>query len=321
MRFTRFGMFYILFTIAVGAAAINTGNNLLYLILGIQLSLIIVSGFLSDSGLWGLRSQWQPTEDLFAGQPSHWRVTIHKGWFPAALVKIEGEWNSGVMQQVWAPWIAHRQSISADILLTPRTRGWFSLKKVRYSTAFPFGLFEKIHTETRDDATLVFPSLYPVNLRRLLPQEGNDANTQAAQRAGEGSVPWRLRDYQEGDSLRRMDWKAAAKRQRWIVKETEEDASVAPVLFIDAWPQEDGEHFISFIASMVWAAMKAGRAVEFFTPDHHFPGGTTLTHYRQVWRYLALVDLTSRRMDSSPDVKKGINAINLWKAHRHDALA
>ena len=49
IRFTRFGTFYILFTIGVGAAAINTGNNLLYLILGMLLGFIVISGFLSAS--------------------------------------------------------------------------------------------------------------------------------------------------------------------------------------------------------------------------------------------------------------------------------
>jgi hypothetical protein len=144
-----------------------------------------------------------------------------------------------------------------------------------------------------------------------------------------------------------MDWKAAAKRRRWIVKETEEDASVAPVLFIDAWPTEDGEHFISFMASLFWAAMEADRTIEFFTPDRHFPGGATLDHYREVWRYLALVDLNSGHVDPSPlvgeglgegttlrlgpssppsptrgeGVLKGINAVELWKTHRDDAVA
>src|ERR1019366_5815306 len=68
IRFTRFGTFYILFSIGVGAAAINTGNNLLYLILGILLGFIIISGFLSDSGLWGITTHWEPLDSFYAGQ-------------------------------------------------------------------------------------------------------------------------------------------------------------------------------------------------------------------------------------------------------------
>src|SRR5206468_3395868 len=54
LRITREGWFYVLFTLGVGAAAINTGNNLLYLVLGLQLSTIVISGVLSESCLRGL---------------------------------------------------------------------------------------------------------------------------------------------------------------------------------------------------------------------------------------------------------------------------
>ena len=70
IHFTRFGTFYILFSLAVGAAAINTGNNLLYLMLGLLLGFIIVSGILSDSCLWNLKLDWQPAADFYVGQPA-----------------------------------------------------------------------------------------------------------------------------------------------------------------------------------------------------------------------------------------------------------
>src|SRR6185437_805019 len=68
IRFTRFGLFYVLFALAVGAAAINTGNNLLYLVLGLLLGFIIVSGFLSDSCLWGLETRWTLLGAGYAGR-------------------------------------------------------------------------------------------------------------------------------------------------------------------------------------------------------------------------------------------------------------
>ncbi len=43
LQFTREGKYFVGITIGVGFAAINTGNNLLYLLLGMMLSLIIVA--------------------------------------------------------------------------------------------------------------------------------------------------------------------------------------------------------------------------------------------------------------------------------------
>jgi uncharacterized protein (DUF58 family) len=319
MRFTRFGFFYILFTIAVGAAAINTGNNLLYLILGIQLSFIIVSGILSDSVLWGLSSRWHPLNDLFVGRPAQWTVEIRKGWFPSALVKLTGDWSSDVRRSVWVPWVNSRKSAVATLELTPRERGWLYLKRVRYGTAFPFGLFEKTHGEVRSDRWLVFPRLLPIPIKGLLAPEGDGANTPASQRSGEGSVPWVVRDYRAGDSLRRMDWKTVAKRGRYIVKEMEEDTDPAPVLMVTSWPQEDGERFISFIASLLWTANEQGRALGLCTPDRYFAGGSVTDSLRRIWQYLALVDVSAlSSRTQAPPTRLLIDALQLWKKHRHE---
>src|SRR6185436_19935940 len=44
LKFTREGKYFLGITLGVGFAAINTGNNLLYLLLGMLLSLIVLSG-------------------------------------------------------------------------------------------------------------------------------------------------------------------------------------------------------------------------------------------------------------------------------------
>src|SRR5204862_2412515 len=93
IHFTRFGLFYVLFSLAVGAAAINTGNNLLYLMLGLLLGFIIISGFLSDSCLWGLQADFEPLGDFYAGQPAEWDVVARKSWFPAVIARVEAFWE------------------------------------------------------------------------------------------------------------------------------------------------------------------------------------------------------------------------------------
>lgn len=48
LKTTREGKALIGITLGIGAGAVNSGNNLLYLILGLLLSLIVVSGVLSE---------------------------------------------------------------------------------------------------------------------------------------------------------------------------------------------------------------------------------------------------------------------------------
>ena len=55
LKFTRAGGLFTFGVIALGFATLNTGNNLLYLLLGALLGLIVVSGWLSEQALRNLR--------------------------------------------------------------------------------------------------------------------------------------------------------------------------------------------------------------------------------------------------------------------------
>src|SRR3954471_1077298 len=94
IRFTRFGWLYVFFSIGVGAAAINTGNNLLYLMLGLLLGFIVISGFLSDSCLWGLDVEFQAMGNFYVDQPAKWDIVASKNWFPGIIVRVEAQWEA-----------------------------------------------------------------------------------------------------------------------------------------------------------------------------------------------------------------------------------
>src|SRR5258706_10361655 len=51
-RLTTTGTAFLTVTLGVGFAALNTGNNLIYLVFGFLLSLLLLSGVLSDLVLW-----------------------------------------------------------------------------------------------------------------------------------------------------------------------------------------------------------------------------------------------------------------------------
>ncbi|MEC9071816.1 MAG: DUF58 domain-containing protein, partial [Myxococcota bacterium] len=78
LRFTRDGKLLFVVTLGIGFGAVNSGNNLLYLVLGVLLSLIMVSGVLSELTLRRLTAMRTPTTHLPVGQPSLVRVDVHK---------------------------------------------------------------------------------------------------------------------------------------------------------------------------------------------------------------------------------------------------
>jgi uncharacterized protein (DUF58 family) len=87
---TRAGLIYILISVVIGIAAINTGNNLLYVIVAALLSAIMVSGVASAWVLRSLNLDVHLPEHVFAGRPMLARLLLTNTslWMPSFSVRI-----------------------------------------------------------------------------------------------------------------------------------------------------------------------------------------------------------------------------------------
>jgi len=87
---TRAGKIYILITVVIGVAALNTGNNLLYVIVAALLSAIIVSGIASAAVLRNLELDVHLPEHVFAQRPIMARLLLRNSstWMPSFSVSV-----------------------------------------------------------------------------------------------------------------------------------------------------------------------------------------------------------------------------------------
>src|SRR5580700_10655842 len=74
---TRAGIVYVLVTLLIGIAALNTGNNLLYIVVAAMLAAILVSGVVSAWVLRWLELDVRLPEHLFAGRAVLGRIVLH----------------------------------------------------------------------------------------------------------------------------------------------------------------------------------------------------------------------------------------------------
>ena len=88
LRVTRAGRTYLVLTMGIGLGALNTGNNLLYLVLGVQLATIVASGILSEASLRGLHIRRLGAEAAFAGEPFVYRWAISRRRGPAFVLTL-----------------------------------------------------------------------------------------------------------------------------------------------------------------------------------------------------------------------------------------
>ncbi|WP_419941965.1 DUF58 domain-containing protein [Candidatus Palauibacter sp.] len=142
------------------------------------------------------------------------------------------EWEDGVRLHLPAD-----STIRCSYEVRPRTRGFLALGAIHLRTRSPWGFAWRRSTIEAADTLQVQPGI-----RRLLRDRSGHAlrwglRTAGARRSrqwGEGREFESLRDYAEGDDPRIIDWKASARRRRFVVRNYEAERSQNIVLAIDA---------------------------------------------------------------------------------------
>jgi len=87
---TRVGIVYVAIVLVIGIAALNTGNNLLYIIVAAMLAAILVSGVASAMVLRDLELDVRLPEHVFADRPTLGRIVLRnpRRWLPSFSVNV-----------------------------------------------------------------------------------------------------------------------------------------------------------------------------------------------------------------------------------------
>src|SRR6266481_9432906 len=103
---TRAGIIYVLVTLVIGIAALNTGNNLLYIVVAAMLAAILVSGIVSALVLRDLELDIRLPEHVFAGKPVLGRILLHnpRRWLPSFSIHVvPSKKKKAVKKWLWEP--------------------------------------------------------------------------------------------------------------------------------------------------------------------------------------------------------------------------
>jgi len=103
---TRAGIMYVFATLLIGIAALNTGNNLLYIVLAAMLAAILVSGIISALVLRDLQLDVRLPEHVFAGRPVLGRILLRnpRKWLPSLSIHVvPSKRRKSVKRWLWEP--------------------------------------------------------------------------------------------------------------------------------------------------------------------------------------------------------------------------
>jgi Protein of unknown function DUF58 len=285
-EFTREGLVYMLIIAVIVVAALNTGNNLLFIILASLLAGILVSGILSHIVLSDLELDFALPEHIFACKPLISRLTLQNlKWIsPSFSVmvkahektsKVKAEAASGparniLSEPVYLPYIPRRASVTQHVDLTFPRRGRYTQEGFRVSTKFPFGFLRKTRDVPARHEILVLPSVQPTEeFYEILPLVSGEVESLFK---GRGHDLYAIRDYQESDSARHVDWKATAKALALKVREfTREDERRLVLVFDSRVPKTDEktlekfEKAVAFCACLAWHFYEIDAQMQFLS--------------------------------------------------------
>lgn len=160
------------------------------------------------------------------------------------------------------PWFKRQFTLTYS--LENLTRGEHSFQEIRIKTGDFLGLFDKEAMFELPGRLLVYPAYFELSFRQLehLFDQGYAGMANRLQR--ENSVALGVRDYQPGDQLSWINWKATARKNDIMTKEFEEMKSHDIFLILDESPTKEFEAMVTYAASFVHSISKKGIQVGFY---------------------------------------------------------
>lgn len=175
---------------------------------------------------------------------------------------------------------------SLELVRAAKTRGKFALGGFSVFTEFPLGLYHAWSQVEVAASCLVYPQPAPPGLP-LPPPMGVERSGGRRTAAGDEDFSG-LRAYQEGDSPRRVDWKASARAPAMLTKQFQGEAQAQLWLDWNFMSRGDAERQLSQLTRWVLDAHAAGLAYGLRLPDAEIQPGLGEAHYRSCLEALAL---------------------------------
>lgn len=209
--------------------------------------------------------------------------------------EVSVEWKKrGIVKQpktIVFPWF--KREISFHYTLQELPRGEHLFQGVRIKTGDLFGLIEKERYVRLERTILVYPKVVEMSGKK---QEKASAYGQYVNRnplMKDTSMAVSVRDYEPGDKLSWVDWKATARRNKLMTKEFDPTYRGGHVVVMDETASESFESMITFTASFVQALLRTGEELTFYSL-----GSSTAVFYpefreqqlQKIFLYLAKVN-------------------------------
>ena len=281
VRVTTSGFLYIAITIILSVGAVNTGNNLLYLMASLLLALMVLSGVSSFGNFFFLDVSLVPPREIFAGIPAPFRLIIGKKRGRSFFLSCETRYGSIRLPIIKRP-------LETTLWLTIPARGKTTIETLRIHSGFPLGFFRRFKVYAANLDVTVFPRPISRVLPPLTGRSRGGERSGSFQQGELGDEIKELRNYRDTDPLKWVDWKATARKGEMVVRDfyyLEGDT-----LTIDIARKGGGwEIRLSEACYLILEAYRRKLAIGMILPDREMGSGRGEKHKRRLLEALSSV--------------------------------
>lgn len=215
---TAAGFGYLIMLIVLMLVAVNYSNNLIFTLCFLLSAVMLLSVWMSIRNLHGFSASQVRVKPVHAGQPLEYQIALgeHSGQHHLYLTLRPSDKSKTQKAKAGSEPFYHLRSgppYEWTYQQPTEQRGSYRSQALKVDTVWPLGIFRVSRPLIDLPDTLVYP-----HAQNCAPVPENISG-QAAHAQQESEELSGLREYQPGDNLRRIHWRAASKGQPLQVKE------------------------------------------------------------------------------------------------------
>lgn len=202
------------------------------------------------------------------GSPMHGRITLgQQARLPAAVVLLEDEVppELGTRPRLSVDRADSHWSREVEYPLLGRVRGRFATGPLLVRTADPFGLVRLDRQFAATSEVMVTPQVVPLPVMRSAGGAGSAGEARPHRIGVVGSDDVLIREYRQGDDMRRIHWRSTARRGEMMVRREEQAWDPSASVLLDS--RASAHAGPGLFNSLEWAVSAAASIAVHFLAD------------------------------------------------------
>lgn len=214
-------------------AALNSQDSMVYAMF-LFIMVVSVLGYLLpwlSLRFTSVRLDAQANLEVMEGLGCNINIFLERtAWWPAFMVNVETEWEWASQRKVLSqivPVVRAGRTAAVGRHIQFPCRGYYELVAVRLSSGFPLGLTHAHHALARPQIQMrVLPQVQPVQWPLPWDIAEDPQGELTTRRMGQSYELGMLRNYQQGESVGRVSWRASARVGELVIQHFQQSGSV-----------------------------------------------------------------------------------------------